>query len=140
MLLSTGPGGEGWEFAAVGLATMRRRCPGSPCAQHMETVVVAAIYSRFSGLISTSQVEDLGFVARACHAQETKWCIPGVLGVAGGWIHSPEKSSRVISLISAAKPGGRRRPGGGEPDVLDCILSSSVRVFSEKKRGFIIKY
>jgi hypothetical protein len=49
----------------------------------------------------------LGFVAGARHTQEAKWCVPGVLGVAGGWILSPEKSMRETSyLISAGKPGG----------------------------------
>jgi hypothetical protein len=105
------------------------------------TIIVAAIFGRSSGLISTSQAEVLGSVARACHAKETKWCIPGVLGVAGSWVHSPEKSSRAISsLISAAKPGGRRRADGGEPDVLDCVFAFSYRVFPAKKRDLIFKY
>jgi hypothetical protein len=123
MLLSAGPGGEGEEHAPVGLATKQRRCYGSPCAHHAVTVVVAAIFGRSSGLVSTSTAEACGSVAGARHAQEIKWCIPNVLGVAGGWIQSPEKSSRAdCSLISAAKPRGCRRSGGGEPDVLDCVL------------------
>jgi hypothetical protein len=139
MLLLAGPGGEGGEHAVVGLATKQRRCLASPCAQHAVTVVVAAIFGRLSGLISTSTTEVFGSVAGARHAQEIKWFVPGVLGVAGGWIQSPEKSSRAdCSLISAAEPRGRRRSGGGEPDVLDCIFQASFRVFSEK-RGLILK-
>jgi hypothetical protein len=110
MLLLAGPGGEGGEHAVVGLATKQRRCHGSPCAQHAVTVIVAAmIFGRSSGLISTSTTEAFRSVIGARHAQETKWFVPGVLGVAGGWIQSPEKSSRAdCSLISAAEPRGRR--------------------------------
>jgi hypothetical protein len=50
------------------------------------TVVVAAIFGRSSGLISTSTPEAFGSVAGARHAQEIKWFVPGVLGVASGWI------------------------------------------------------
>jgi hypothetical protein len=140
MLLLAGPGGEGGEHAVVGLATKQRRCHGSPCAQHAVTVVVASIFGRSSGLISTSTSEALGSVAGARHTEEIKWFVPGVLGVAGGEIQSPEKSSRAdCSLISATEPRGRRRSGGGEPDVLDCVFQTSFRVFSAKKRSLIFK-
>jgi hypothetical protein len=99
------------------------------------TVVVIVIFGRTGGLFSTSLVEALGSVAGARYAQEAKWCVPGVLGVAGGWILSPEKSKQAnSSLISAEKPGGRRRSGGGEPAILDRVFSSSFRVFSAKKK------
>jgi hypothetical protein len=87
-------------------------------------------------MFSTSPAEAFGSVAGARHTQEAKWCVPGILGVAGGWILSPEKSMRATSsLISAEKPGGRRRSGGGEPTVLDCVFSSSSRVFYAKKEA-----
>jgi hypothetical protein len=138
MLLSAGPGGEGEEHPPVGLVTKQRGCLGSPCTNHAVTIVVAAIFGRSSDLISTSTAEACGTVARARPAQEIKWFVPDVLGVAGGGFQALEKSSRAgCSLISTAKPRGRRRSGCGEAHVLDCFSQSFYKGFSKKRRHYL---
>jgi hypothetical protein len=67
------------------------------------TVIVAVISGRIGGLFSTSLVEASGSVAGARHAQESKWCVPGVLGVAAAGSLRRRRASERTPLCSRLK-------------------------------------